>query len=186
MEKNNNTERLIVAFMIDLNKHLESVRKAIDILINENLQSIKLTKEEKVEIFYRSMNHDQSKTECFDEFKGYIKMNSKLENIKYGSEEYKNIMKDFSYVIDLHYKNNDHHPEHFSNGVNDMNRNQKLEMICDWIGSARARNCLDKYKQSFDSNRIRFCISDEEWKELFSIAEEIIIKILEMDKKENV
>jgi hypothetical protein len=35
-------------------------------------------------------------------------------------------------AIHQHQQSNDHHPEFFSGGVNDMSRVQLAEMVCDW------------------------------------------------------
>ena len=34
-------------------------------------------------------------------------------------------------MLKSHYKRNDHHPEHFENGINDMDLIQLTELICD-------------------------------------------------------
>lgn len=34
-------------------------------------------------------------------------------------------------ILDHHYQNNDHHPEHFELGINGMNLLQLLEMLAD-------------------------------------------------------
>jgi len=35
-------------------------------------------------------------------------------------------------AIEHHYKNNRHHPEHFNNGIDEMNLVDLIELLCDW------------------------------------------------------
>ena len=48
-----------------------------------------------------------------------------------------NYPKDIQSAIKSHYENNDHHPEHFENGMYDMNIIQLTEMICDVFETLR-------------------------------------------------
>lgn len=52
----------------------------------------------------------------------------------YGSAEYIDKIRRWKKVFDHHYKCNRHHPEHFLNGINDMNLVDMIEMLCDWVG----------------------------------------------------
>lgn len=177
MEKRN---KYLTGFMIDYNKHRDGVGQAMGLLTTQ--LELELTKEDKIELFYRQTHHDDSKLSCYEEFEGYIKLKLELDGVEYGSKEYDEIRKKYDYVISLHYKNNDHHPEHFKNGYADMTKLQKYEMICDWIGAMIARNSLDKYEESCKINKERFNIPDNEWEELYSIIEKIINKYKEVYK----
>ena len=75
-------------------------------LVNENL--IKFSKE----LLDRGIKHDESKLhspekELFDEL---IPL---LENIEYGSPEYKESLNRLKPALDHHYSNNSHHPQYF-------------------------------------------------------------------------
>lgn len=156
--------KYIQEFMDDYNKHTSSVRKIGDILINDTEL---IERENKTPLFYRLINHDLSKVKNFEEFSGYIKMNMELKPVKYGTPEYNEIRKKYDYVIQLHYKNNSHHPEHYENGIDGMSLIDKYEMICDWFGAAIARGNKDNLPESLEYNKKRFNISDKEWNELF-------------------
>ena len=63
-------------------------------------------------------------------------------------------------ALDHHYANNRHHPEHFENGISDMNLIDLIEMICDWK-SATARHSDGDIKRSIIINTNRFKLSDQ-------------------------
>lgn len=42
-----------------------------------------------------------------------------------------------------HHKYNDHHPEHFKNGLRDMNLLNLIEMFCDWNAKTNARDMVN-------------------------------------------
>lgn len=63
-------------------------------------------------------------------------------------------------TIAHHYAANDHHPEHWPNGVNDMSLLSILEMLCDWK-AASERTKQGSIQQSLPINKERFGISDQ-------------------------
>jgi hypothetical protein len=58
--------------------------------------------------------------------------------------------------IAAHYCNplNSHHPEHFENGVEDMNMIDMLEMLCDWRAC-----CSGNFSDTLDRGFARFKVS---------------------------
>lgn len=158
-------------FLLDLDRHCEYVKECIMTIANEpelfsNLFT--LTEKEKDELIMRGINHDRSKREDQKERQGYIGLNMLFErdnSPEYGTKEYFEKKKRYDYVIQIHFKNNRHHPEHFENGVKDMSFIDKVEMSCDWMGAMISRNELDGYKNSLDINRKRFKLreSDSDW-----------------------
>jgi hypothetical protein len=107
----------------------------------------------------RGIDHDASKLQNpekreFDEF------TSKLAGLTYGSEEYKQCLKDIKPALDHHYSNNRHHPEHFGDGINGMNLIDIIEMLCDWK-AATLRHNNGSMKESLEINRKRFGMSDQ-------------------------
>lgn len=106
------------------------------------------------ELASRAMKHDRSKLEdpelsLFDEY------TPKLSNTTYGSDEYKGYLKEMGKALDHHYEVNDHHPEHFGNGVQDMNLIQIIEMLCDWK-AATLRHKDGDLRSSIEKNASRF------------------------------
>jgi hypothetical protein len=151
---------LITEFMQDYNKHRSAVLQCITLLTRRgNDTDIDYISR----MMARAFSHDKSKEYNYNEFEGYINMAEELKGVEYGSDQYKKIMAKYSYVIELHYKNNDHHPKHFKNGFSDMNKYQKDEMYCDWVGSMVCRNTLDGFEKSILINKELFNIPDDEW-----------------------
>jgi hypothetical protein len=114
----------------------------------------------------RSSNHDSSKLitpekEIFDEF------TPKLKDSTYGSEEYKTFLKDMKPALDNHYALNSHHPEHYTQGINDMDLLDLIEMLCDWKASTE-RHADGNIFKSLDINEKRFNISPQLKKILFN------------------
>ena len=104
----------------------------------------------------RAIEHDQCKlsspeVEIFSEF------TDKLANSTYGSEEYENFRKQLGPALEHHYANSRHHPEHFANGVNDMDLIDILEMLCDWKASSERHN-NGNINKSIEINAKRFNI----------------------------
>ena len=65
-----------------------------------------------------------------------------------------------STYLDHHYANYRHHPEHFENGVNDMNLVDVMEMFCDWYAASKRHVNGNIYK-SIDISCERFQIDDQ-------------------------
>ena len=107
----------------------------------------------------RGIVHDQSKL-LPDEFDTMSKNFDKLRSTTYGTDEYKALLEENKSAIQLHYQRNDHHPEHFENGIDGMDLMQIVEMICDWKASVEKHDDGDIYR-SLEINRKRFGISDQ-------------------------
>jgi len=107
----------------------------------------------------RCENHDTSKLNTPEEeiFEEYT---PKLAGTTYGSEEYKTYLKEMRVALDHHYAVNLHHPEHWKNGIKDMNLIDIVEMLCDWKAATMRHNDGDIYK-SIEQNQKRFGYSDE-------------------------
>lgn len=106
-------------------KHIETVRKYIRFITD------KLTS--------RGVEHDASKlaspeVECFAK---YTKL---LSNLTFGSEEYTACLAKMDTAIKCHYSRNNHHPEHYPNGINDMSLIDIVEMVCDWKASSERQH----------------------------------------------
>src|SRR3990172_12749776 len=82
-------------------------------------------------LLWRMTKHDNSKLQepeksMYDEF------TPKLRGMTYGSDEYKECLKQMGGALKHHYENNSHHPEHFPNGINGMTLLDLIEMLADW------------------------------------------------------
>jgi hypothetical protein len=115
-------------------------------------------------LFQRGQVHDQSKLDPATELPFFEKYASKLKECVYGSDEYKQFLDELKPALDMHYKRNRHHPEHFikynCNGcftnyleipsrckvcgysqfqkecdISQMNLLDLCEMFCDWIAA---------------------------------------------------
>ena len=63
-------------------------------------------------------------------------------------------------ALDHHYANSRHHPEHFANGINDMNLIDIMEMLADWKASSMRHNDGNLLK-SIELNQQRFGYDDQ-------------------------
>jgi hypothetical protein len=131
---------------LDTIKHIEKVRKYIKLFTDALTQ--------------RGIDHDKSKLES-PEAEEFASVNDKLAKLTYGSEDYnKCIKEELKVALDAHYAKNRHHPEHFPNGIDDMNLVDILEMFADWKASSERQdngNLLATIKE----NANRFNIDDQ-------------------------
>lgn len=107
----------------------------------------------------KSMLHDQSKLES-PEVEIFEEYTPKLRDCTYGSGEYKTYLKEMKVALDHHYKVNEHHPEHFENGINDMDMFDLIEMLVDWK-AAGMRHADGDIIKSIELNQGRFGYTDE-------------------------
>lgn len=106
----------------------------------------------------RCLTHDQSKLGP-PEVNTFVEYTPKLKASTYGSEEYKGFLEAMKPALDHHYANNQHHPEHFQNGIKDMTLLDLLEMICDWYAATKRHADGDIFK-SIELNADRFGYGD--------------------------
>ena len=131
--------------MCDTYKHKQTVNKLINLVIKE--------------LTDRAVNHDNSKLGDF-EVDIFTEYTPKLAICTYGSEEYKQFLKEMKPALDHHYENNRHHPEYHLNGIKDMDLVDLIEMMCDWKAASLRHNDGDIYK-SIEINQNRFGYSNE-------------------------
>ena len=111
------------------------------------------------EMMDRAICHDNSKLnspekELFDIY------TPKLKNCTYGSDEYKEYLKELQVALEHHYKENSHHPEFYKNGVNGMDLFDLVEMFLDWKAASERHTDGDIFK-SIDINKERFQLSEQ-------------------------
>ena len=83
-----------------------------------------------------------------------------LDKIEYGSKEYQDSLAALGDALKHHYEMNDHHPQHFENGIDGMGLLQLVEMYLDWSAAAR-RNKDGDIRQSIEINREKYGMSDQ-------------------------
>lgn len=88
-------------------------------------------------IDHRLEDHDKSKL-VEPEVSGYASLHKAMDGVLYGSAEYLAVVAAHREVINLHYERNDHHPQHYANGMFGMSLMALLEMLCDWKARADA------------------------------------------------
>lgn len=87
-------------------------------------------------LFQRAVEHDYSKFAA-EEFEPFAANQESFATIPYGTEEYRAALRRVKPAIQHHYAANRHHPEHWANGVNDMDLLDVVEMVCDWIAASQ-------------------------------------------------
>jgi len=129
----------------DTNKHIQLVQEYMDLCI----------------FWLNNMadNHDRTKLEEPEKeyFDTYTPL---LKDVTYGSDKYKEYLKEIKVALDHHYKHNSHHTEHYEQGIKGMGLLNLLEMICDWIAATKRHNDGDILK-SIEINQERFGYTDE-------------------------
>lgn len=105
--------------------------------------------------------HDASKLvppelEAFDTF------TPKLKDTVYGSDEYKDFLRQMKPALAHHYASNRHHPEHFGeDGILGMNLLDVIEMLCDWAAAVRRTKDGDLIGSIETLNADRFGYDDQ-------------------------
>lgn len=111
------------------------------------------------ELLERAKRHDQSKLTGTE--KAYFdKYTPLLQGTTYGTPEYKNLLDELNFALDLHYKANSHHPEHYENGVDGMDLFDIIEMFLDWK-AASERHADGDIEKSIEINTKRFNLSQQ-------------------------
>ena len=113
----------------------------------------------KKHLINRGVSHDDSKLQ-YPEKEIFDDVTPKLKTLTYGSDEYKEQLKEMDIALKHHYENNSHHPEHYENGILDMDLIDICEMICDWK-AASERHSDGDIMESISINQKRFKYSDE-------------------------
>jgi len=107
----------------------------------------------------RAHRHDASKL-VSPEVVIFDRVTKRLREITYGSSEYKKALADMGPGLEHHYRANDHHPEHFEEGIKAMSLLQLTEMLCDWIAATRRHENGD-IRISIEANAERFGYGEE-------------------------
>lgn len=111
------------------------------------------------EMTWRATLHDQSKLQT-PEKEAFDQYTPMLSSLTYGSDEYRETLKSMKLAIEHHQKNNTHHPEFYSDGINGMTLMDLVEMFFDWKAASERHDdgCIF---HSIDVNKKRFQMSDQ-------------------------
>lgn len=102
----------------------------------------------------RALAHDRSKLD--EPEKAVFDVSTpKLRGTTYPSPEYDAALAEMGVGLDHHYAANDHHPQHFDDGIHGMNLVQIIEMLADWK-AATLRHDDGDLRRSIESNAERF------------------------------
>ncbi len=137
----------------------ESIKEHIDGVLEHKKQVAKHMEVVAHALFQRAAVHDNSKFSP-EEFDAFVEATPQLKHLTYGTDEYRQSLKKIKPALQHHYAVNDHHPEHFNSGVNEMDLIQVVEMLCDWLAAVKRVKDGDVYK-SLKINRERFGIDEQ-------------------------
>jgi hypothetical protein len=126
-------------------RHIELVRNLLNGIV--------------VELMERAEKHDQTKL-ASPEVEKFTEFTDQLSKLTYGTKEYDDNKKLLGEALTHHYANNRHHPEHFKNGVDDMNLVDLIEMLVDWK-AASTRHEDGNIRKSIEHNGGRFHMSPQ-------------------------
>lgn len=135
----------------DTMEHIRRVRYYLDDVIRE--------------LDERARDHDASKL-FPPEKDGWDIATPKLKDLTYGTEEYRQSLRELRPTVEHHYAHNSHHPEFYPNGVDGMTLFDVVEMLCDWK-AASERGKGNNFMEGLPYNKERFGLSDQ----LYSILE---------------
>ncbi len=135
------------------------------------------------ELFDRAMRHDASKLKE-PEKSGFDRLGAiKLSGLPYSITDpdtgkqvpnpaYTDQIDREKDTIAHHYAHNDHHPEHWPDGLRSMSLFAKLEMLCDWRAAGERHGSGTIY-DSIEANQVRFGYDDLEKASLTATAKEL-------------
>lgn len=118
-----------------------------------------LLSESAINLIRRGNVHDNSKLQE-PEKSEFDRLTPKLKSLVYGTPEYQESLNELQVALRHHYANNSHHPEHYENGIDDMDLFDLIEMFCDWKAACERTKDGDIYK-SIEINKKRFGMSDQ-------------------------
>jgi 6-phosphogluconate dehydrogenase (decarboxylating) len=112
-----------------------------------------------VSLIQRGNVHDNSKL-VNPEKEAFDRMTPILKDLKYGTPEYSESLKELGVALQHHYEKNSHHPEHYPNGIDGMDLFDVMEMLMDWKAASERTKEGDILK-GLDINQKRFNISPQ-------------------------
>jgi hypothetical protein len=131
--------------LAETHKHVRKVQGFLNIFIND--------------LINRGENHDNSKFEE-PELTIFAENTERLNQVQYGSDEYKQCLEATKPAREHHYSRNDHHPEFHKNGIDDMDLMCIVEMLADWR-AASERNKNGNIRKSIEINAEKYNMSPQ-------------------------
>ena len=122
------------------------------------------------DLFRRAAVHDNSKFSP-EEFEAYDEAFPELQKYAYGSEELRAVYKKIKPALKHHFAANDHHPDHFENGIQQMNLIQLIEMVCDWL--AASERSQTSMLTGLEINKERYHIDDQLFEAIVNTIKQI-------------
>lgn len=111
------------------------------------------------ELLHRADNHDNSKFNE-PELSIFAANTEKLAQTKFGTPEYDALLQETKTAVSHHHSKNRHHPEHWPNGIEDMNLIDLVEMLADWK-AATSRMKDGNIRKSIEINAQRYNMSPQ-------------------------
>lgn len=111
------------------------------------------------ELAYRAAMHDNSKFTP-EEFGVYADNVDDFSKHEFGSEKELQLREKLLPAAKVHHSRNRHHPEHFENGIDDMNLIDLIEMLADWK-SASERTPDDSLRKGMAKLKVKHKISPQ-------------------------
>lgn len=105
-------------------------------------------------LFWRGQAHDLSKYGRYER-RRFARVLPTLASTTYGSDEYDRALDVLGPALEHHYLANSHHPEHYEQGVREMDLYDFVEMYCDWQAAVRRHDDGD-LRDSIRQNADRF------------------------------
>ena len=112
------------------------------------------------ELKERAFVHDFSKLKS-PEFEMLVELSDYTDGkYEYGTSAYTNMLKDIKPLLDTHNSVNSHHPDHYPNGIDDMDLYDICEMFFDWRAASEKHKGSNIWK-SLEVGKERFGMSDQ-------------------------
>ena len=150
MSKFKNTTKEREFFLAQTREHQQNVNRIMNRLAQHTLEL--------------GCTHDDSKLQE-PEAAPFQRATVSLDGLSYGTPEYAEALAQLeadgqSKALTHHYEHNDHHPEFFENGVDDMTLIDIIHMVSDWYAATKRHEDGD-IRKSIEINKERFNLSDQ-------------------------
>lgn len=112
------------------------------------------------DLMLRAEQHDQSKF-SEEEFPGLVAAIDDVRRYPYGTPGYEEMRVKHAKIFQAHYAKNRHHPEHFANGIEDMDLIDLIEMLCDWKSASMRQESQGTIEKSIQIGAEKYNLSPQ-------------------------